>query len=40
MHAFNGMLTVVVQAGEVPGNVTLKVNAKGLKTGFLTLPVK
>ena len=40
MHAFGGMLTVIVQAEEQPGNVTLKVNAKGLKSGSLTLPVK
>jgi hypothetical protein len=40
MHAFGGMLTVIIQAEEQPGNVTLKVNAKGLKSGSLTLPVK
>jgi beta-galactosidase len=40
MHAFGGMLTVIVQAGDKSGNVTLKVNAKGLKSGSLTLPVK
>ena len=40
MHAFGGMLTVIVQAGETPGNVTLNVNAKGLKPASLTLPVK
>lgn len=40
MHAFGGMLTVIVQAGETPGNVTLNVNAKGLKSASLTLPVK
>ena len=40
MHAFGGMLTVIVQAGETPGNVTLTVNAKGLKPASLTLPVK
>jgi beta-galactosidase len=40
MHAFNGMLTVIVQAGETPGNVTLKVKAKGLEPGSMTLPVE
>ena len=40
MHAFNGLLTVIVQAGENPGDVTLKVNAKGLKSVSLTLPVE
>ena len=40
MHAFGGMLTVIVQAGETPGDVTLNVNAKGLKPASLTLPVK
>ena len=40
MHAFNGMLTVIVQAGDAPGNVTLKVKAKGLEPGSMTLPVE
>ena len=40
MHAFGGKLTVIVQAGENPGNVTLKVNAKGLQSASLTLPVE
>lgn len=40
MHAFGGMLTVIVQAGETPGDVTLNVNAKGLKPASLTLPVE
>ena len=39
MHAFGGKLTVIVQAGENPGNVTLKVNSKGLQSASLTLPV-
>lgn len=37
MHAFNGMLTVIVQAGETPGDATLEVSAKGLKS--CTLPI-
>ena len=40
MHAFGGKLTVIVQAGENPGDVTLKVNAKGLQSGVLTIPVE
>ena len=40
MHAFNGLLTVIVQAGETAGNVTLTVNANGLKGATLSLPVK
>ena len=39
MHAFGGMLTVIVQAGETAGDVTLTVQAKGLKPAVLTLPV-
>ena len=40
MHAFGGMLTVIVQAGENPGNVTLKVSAKGLKPASLVFSVE
>ena len=40
MHAFGGKLTVIVQAGENPGTVTLKVNAKGLQSAYMTLPVE
>ncbi len=40
MHAFGGMLSVIVQAGETSGDVILKVNAKGLESASLTLPVK
>ena len=40
MHAFNGLLTVIVRAGENPGDLTLKVNAKGLQSGVITLPVE
>ena len=40
MHAFGGKLTVIVQAGENPGTVTLKVNAKGLQSASMTLPVE
>lgn len=37
MHAFGGMLTVIVEAGEKPGRIQLKATAKGLKTGRLSL---
>lgn len=40
MHAFSGRLTVLVQAGEAPGTVTLKVTGKGLKSATLSLPVE
>ncbi|WP_300727076.1 glycoside hydrolase family 2 TIM barrel-domain containing protein [uncultured Bacteroides sp.] len=40
MHAFNGMLTVIVQAGEKAGAFELQASAKGMKAGKLTLPVK
>lgn len=40
MHAFNGMLTVIVQASETAGNLELQVSAKGLKTARLVLPVQ
>lgn len=40
MHAFNGMLTVIVQAGKTAGNLELQVSAKGLKTARLVLPVQ
>lgn len=40
MYAFNGMLTVIVQAGETAGNLELQVSAKGLKTARLVLPVQ
>lgn len=37
MHAFGGMLTVIVEAGEKPGRIQLKATAKGLKNGRLSL---
>jgi beta-galactosidase len=40
MHAFGGMLSVIVKARETSGDVILKVNAKGLESASLTLPVK
>lgn len=40
MHAFSGELTVIVQAGNAPGTLTLEATAKGLRGGKLELPVK
>lgn len=40
MHVFNGMLTVIVQAGEQAGTLELHTTAKGLKSGKLVLEVK
>ena len=37
MHAFGGMLTVIVEAGEKPGRIQLKATAKGLKASLLSL---
>lgn len=39
MHAFNGMLTVILQAREKPGKIRLRASAKGLKTGEFEIPV-
>lgn len=40
MHAFGGMLTVIVQSGEKTGEIELQVTAKGIKTGTIRIPVK
>lgn len=37
MHAFSGQLTVIVQAAELPGILTLEAKAKGLKSQTLTI---
>ncbi|MGN0190160.1 MAG: DUF4982 domain-containing protein [Candidatus Cryptobacteroides sp.] len=39
MHAFHGALTVILQAGETPGEAVLKVSGKGLRSASVTLPV-
>ncbi len=39
MHAFGGMLTVIVQSGEQQGTLTLTAKGKGLKSGTITIPV-
>jgi beta-galactosidase len=37
MHAFGGMLTVIVQSGDTPGDITLTAKANGLKAAELTM---
>lgn len=40
MHAFGGMLTVIVQSEEKTGEIELQATAKGIKTGTIRIPVK
>lgn len=40
MHAFGGMLTVIVQSGEKTGEIELQATANGIKTGTIRIPVK
>lgn len=40
MHAFGGMLTVIVQSGEKTGEIELQATAKGIKIGTIRIPVK
>ena len=40
MHAFNGMLTTIVQSGKEAGVLELQVTAKGLKSGKIQIEVK
>ena len=40
MHAFSGMLTVIVQSGEESGEIELQASAKGVKTGKIKIKVK
>lgn len=40
MHAFGGMLTVIIQSGEKTGEIELQATAKGIKTGTIRIPVK
>ena len=37
MHAFNGMLTAIVQSSEIPGELVLTAKGKGLGTATLTI---
>lgn len=40
MHVFNGMLTVILQAGEEAGTLELQATAKGVKSGSIRINVK
>ena len=40
MHAFGGMLTVIVQSGEKVGDIELQATAKGVEAGIIRIPVK
>ena len=40
MHAFSGMLTVIVQSGEESGEIELQASAKGIKAGKIKINVK
>jgi hypothetical protein len=40
MHLFSGQLTVLVQAGKEPGDITVEVSGKGVKKASLTLKVE
>lgn len=40
MHAFGGMLTIIVQSGEKTGKIELQATAKEIKTGTIRIPVK
>ena len=37
MHLFSGQMTVLVQSGNEPGNITVEVSGKGVKKGTLTI---
>ena len=39
MHAFSGMLTVIVQSGETAGTLELEATAKGIKSGKIQIEV-
>ena len=40
MHAFSGMLTAIVQAGEKPGEIELTATAKGVKSASIRFQVR
>jgi beta-galactosidase len=40
MHAFGGQLTVILQAGDTPGNLRLAVRGRHLKHSTLSIPVE
>ena len=40
MHAFHGALTVILQAGETPGDTVLKASGKGLRSATVRIQVR
>ena len=40
MHAFNGMLTAIVQSGETAGEIVLTAKASGVKAGNIRIQTK
>ena len=40
MHLFSGQLTVILQSGSEPGNITVEVSGKGIKTAKTTIKSK
>lgn len=40
MHAFSGMLTVILQAGKTPGKAVLEAEARGLRSGSIEISVR
>ena len=37
MHVFNGQLTAIIQASDIPGEITFKAEGKGLKEGIIEI---
>ena len=40
MHLFSGQLTVILQSGSEPGDITVEVSGKGIKTAKTTIKSK
>ena len=40
MHAFNGMLTAILQAGETAGEIVFTAKANGVKAGNIRIQTK
>ena len=40
MHAFNGMLTAILQAGETAGEIVFTAKANGVKAGNIRIQPK
>ena len=40
MHAFNGMLTAIIQAGETAGEIVFTAKANGVKAGNIRIQTK